>query len=148
METQLFRKALFVVALFITMTSGLSVLAQETKESHTSLPLHPGLTFQQEVDGPVCGKKAAINIYDAPLSATLAEYISWYKEHMKGAHYVHKMWSNRAQEMFYSPDGLSGVTITGSPSRPGVFAVSYLKMSTPITTHQMDLFAPNNTTCK
>jgi hypothetical protein len=122
--------------------------AVDQADKSTGLPLHPGLTFQQEVDAGICGHKAQMNIYDAPYGATLAEYVSWYRSQVKGAHYVHKVWSDRAQEMFYSADGLSGVSITGVPVGPGVFAVTYMKMSAPLTTKQMDAFAPSNTACK
>jgi hypothetical protein len=122
--------------------------AADQAEKLTGLPLHAGLTFQQEVNSGVCGHKAQMNIYDTPGIATLTEYVSWYRSQVKGAHYVHKVWSNRAQEMFYSADGLSGVSITGSPSGPGVFAVTYLKLSAPLTTAQMDAFGPSNPSCK
>jgi hypothetical protein len=100
------------------------------------------------VDSPVCGKTAKMNLYDVPGTATFAEYTSWYKDHLKGFHHMHKMWSKRAQELFYSPDGSVGVGITGSASGPGVFAVTYMKMSVKLTTHQMDAFDPSNPTCK
>jgi hypothetical protein len=123
--------------------------AADQAEKATGLPLHPGLTVQQTVDSSVCRHKAHMTIYDAPDSATLAEYISWYRGHVKDAHYVHKVWSNRAQEMFYSADGLSGVSITGSPNGPGVFAVTYMKVSAPaLTIAQMDAFSPSNSACK
>src|SRR5262245_52848957 len=66
------RKTLCSAVLLVMMIGSLSTAAQEAKESHTGLPLHPGLTFQQEVDSPVCGKKTAINLYDTPASATLS----------------------------------------------------------------------------
>ena len=122
--------------------------AADQKEKATGLPMHPGLTFQQEVDSRVCGQKAPMNIYDAPGTATLAEYVSWYRSQLKGAHYVHKVWSDRAQEMFYSADGLSGVSLTGSKIGPGVFAVTYIKLSAPLTIAQMDAFSPSNPSCK
>jgi hypothetical protein len=50
--------------------------------------------------------------------------------------------------MFYDADGLTGVSMTGSPSGPGVFAVTYLKMAAPLTIQQMDAFGPTNTSCK
>jgi hypothetical protein len=112
------------------------------------LPMHPGLTFQQKVDSFVCGHKAPMSIYDAPDTATLAEYVTWYRSQLKGAHYVHKVWSDRAQEMFYSADGLSGVSLTGSRIGPGVFAVTYMKLSAPLTIAQMDAFSPSRTSCK
>jgi hypothetical protein len=114
----------------------------------TGLALHDGLTFQQEVDSPICGKKAQINIYNAPPAGTLAEYLAWYKDHLENFHYVHKIWNKRAQDMFYSPDGLTGTSITGSAVGPGVFSVSYLKMSVRLTAHDMDVFSPTNPSCK
>ena len=120
----------------------------DATEKATGLPLHPGLTFQQEVDSFVCGRKAQMHIYDAPGTAMLTEYVSWYRNQLKGAHYVHAVWSNRAQELLYSADGLTGVSMTGSPSGPGVFAVTYLKMSAPLTIRQMDAFSPANASCK
>jgi hypothetical protein len=123
-------------------------LAADQTDKASGLPLHQGLTFQQEVDSFVCGHKAQMNIYDTPGTATLTEYISWYRAQLKGAHYVHKVWSDRAQEMFYSADGLSGVSITGVPVGPGVFAVTYMKMSAALTPAQMDKFSPSNSSCK
>ena len=120
----------------------------DATEKATGLPLHPGLTFQQEVDSGVCGHKAQMYIYDAPGDAALAEYVSWYRDRLKGSHYVHKVWSSRAQELLYSADGLTGVSMTGSPSGPGVFAVTYLKMSAPLTIQQMDAFGPTNPSCR
>jgi hypothetical protein len=124
------------------------VFAANSTEKLTGLPLHDGLTFQQEVNSPVCGKAAKVDLYDNPSDATLAEYIAWYKQQLKNFHYVHKVWSNRAQEMFYSPDGSKGVSITGIPDGEGVFNVAYLKMSSNLTTHQEDTFDPSNPSCK
>jgi hypothetical protein len=114
----------------------------------TSLALHPGLTFQQEVDSPVCGKSAQMDLYDTPNSAILSEYVAWYREQLKGFHYVHKIWAGRSQEMFYSPNGSKGLAITANPSGPGVYAVTYMKMSSNLTTHEMDAFSPSNPSCK
>jgi hypothetical protein len=150
------------VAVTVVLVFGTAWRAADQTDKLTGLPLHPGLTFQQEIDAALCGHKAQMNAYDAPGTtygpygpanasaprATLAEYVSWYRSHVKDAHYVHQFWDNRAQETFYSADGLSGVSITGSPSDDGVFAVTYVKMSAPLTTKQMDAFAPSNPTCK
>lgn len=130
------------------LVCGTAWRSAEQAEKSTNLPLHPGLTFQQEVDSGLCGHKAQMNIYDAPGTATITEYVSWYRTQVKGAHYVHKVWSNRAQEMFYSADGSKGVSVTGSTSGPGVFAVTYMKMSAPLTIAQMDAFGPSNPSCK
>ena len=134
--------------LMAVVVFGTAWRAADRTEKATGLPLHPGLTFQQKVDAGICGHMAQMNIYDAPGTATLAEYVSWYRGHLEGAHYVHKVWSNRAQEMFYNADGMTGVSMTGSPSGPGVFAVTYLKMSARLTIPQMDAFGPSNPTCK
>jgi len=136
-----------IVAIGLSIFAGTAQPAASNDEL-TGLALHDGLTFQQEVDSSVCAKKAQMNLYDAPNSATLTEYLAWYKERLKNFHYVHKVWSNRAQEMLYSPDGLTGVSITGYPTTPGVFAVTYIKMSKALTTHEMDEFSPSNATCK
>jgi hypothetical protein len=124
------------------------VFAANSTEKLTGLPLHDGLTFQQEVNSPVCGKAAKVDLYDNPSGATLAGYVAWYQQQLKNFHYVHKVWSNRAQEMFYSPDGSKGVSITGIPDGEGVFNVAYLKMSSNLTTHQEDTFDPSNPSCK
>jgi len=124
------------------------VFAAESNEKLTGLPLHQGLNFQQEVDSPVCGKNANMNLYDTPLNATFEEYLAWYKQQLKNFHYVHKMWSNRAQELFYSPDGSKGVGLTGTPDGKRVFAVTYMKFSSNLTTHQEDAFSPSNPSCK
>jgi hypothetical protein len=126
----------------------LTAVAAETNDKLTGLPLHAGLDFQQEVDSFVCGKKANMNIYDAPFNASLEEYMAWQKQQLKDFHHVHKVWSNRAQEMFYSPDGSKGVSITATPDGKRVFAVTYMKLSANLTTHQEDLFDPSNTSCK
>ena len=122
--------------------------AADSKDKLTGLPLHPGLTFQQEQDAPVCGKKAQINIYNAPFDAKLADYVAWCTGEFKGFRHVHKVWSERPQEMFYSPDGSRGVSITGGKGTPRVFAVSYMKMSANLTTREMDAFGPDNPSCK
>jgi hypothetical protein len=122
--------------------------AAETNEKLTGLPRHEGLTFQQEVDSFVCGKKANMNIYDAPFTASLEEYMAWHKQHLKNFHHVHKAWSNRAQELFYSPDGSSGLSITATADGKRVFAVTYMKLSTNLTTYQEDAFDPSNSGCK
>jgi hypothetical protein len=89
-----------------------------------------------------------MNLYDTPLNATFEEYLAWYKQQLKNFHYVHKMWSNRAQELFYSPDGSKGVGLTGTPDGKRVFAVTYMKFSSNLTTHQEDAFSPSNPSCK
>ncbi len=137
-----------MAALVGSVLMSLPVTAAESNDKTTGLPLHPGLTFQQEVDSPVCGHKAQMNLYDTPGTATLAEYVSWCTEHLKGFHHVHKVWSKRAQELFYNPDGSNAVGLTGSVSGPGVFAVAYMKMSVKLTAHQMDAFEPRNPSCK
>jgi hypothetical protein len=122
--------------------------AADAVDKVTGLPLHPGLEVQQEVNSPVCGHPAHIVLYDTPGTATLAEYLSWYRSQLKGAHYVHKVWSNRAQEMFYGADGSTGVSLTANVSGPGVYSVAYMKMSAPLSTKQMDAFEPSNPQCK
>jgi hypothetical protein len=123
-------------------------LAAESTEKLTGLPLHQGLSFQQAVNAPVCGKNASMNLYDARPDASLVEYITWHKEQLKNFHYVHKVWDARPQELFYSPDGSRGVSITGTPDGKGVFAVTYIKLSSNLTTHQEDAFDPSNPNCK
>lgn len=142
------RRALTTAALLGFVLLSMPATAAESNDKTTGLPLHPGLTFQQEVSSSICGHKAQMNLYDAPAAATLAEYVSWYTGHLKGFHHVHKVWSNRAQELFYNPDGSNGVGLTGRVNAPGVFAVDYMKMSVKLTTHQMDAFDPSNPTCK
>ena len=127
---------------------GTIAFAAESTEKLTSLPFHPGLAFPQEVTSSICGKSAKMNLYDAPPHATLAEYVAWYKQQLKNFHYVHKVWDNRAQELFYSPDGSNGVGITGIPDDKGVFAVTYMKLSSNLTVHQEDAFSPSNPSCK
>src|SRR5215813_8289106 len=95
----------FLVLLAVTMIGSSLGFAADSTDKLTSLPLHPGLSFQQEVDSPVCGKSAKMILYDTPVGASLEEYITWHKQQLKNFHYVHKVWSNRAQEIFYSPDG-------------------------------------------
>lgn len=122
--------------------------AADSTEKLTGLPIHQGLQFQQEVNSPVCGKAASMNLYDAPPDASLAEYVAWHKQQFKNFHYVHNVWGDRAQELFYSPDGSRGVGITGTPDGKRVFAVTYMKFSSTLTAHQEDAFSPNNPTCK
>jgi hypothetical protein len=130
------------------MMGSLTALAAESNEKLTGLPLHEGLSFQQEVDSAVCGKSASMNLYNAPMTSSLEEYVAWYKQQLKDFHYVHKVWSDRPQEMFYSPDGSKGVSITGIPDGKRVFAVTYMKFSSNLTTHQEDAFDPSNPSCK
>ena len=91
---------------------------------------------------------ARINLYDIPNTATLAEYVAWYKSQLSGFHYIHKMWDGRAQEMFYSPDGSKGVTITGNAVDSGAFAAAFMSMPGKLTKQQMDAFSPNDPSCK
>ena len=44
--------------------------------------------------------------------------------------------------MFYSPDGSKCLSITANPSGPGVYAVTYMKMSSTLTTHEMGSVQP------
>jgi hypothetical protein len=127
-----------------------SSMAADSTDKLTDLPLHAGLTFHQEVDSPVCGKNAQMDLYGMPRTApaTLAEFVDWYKQQLKGFHYVHKTWSGRSHEEFYSPDGSKGIGLTGMPSGPGVYAVTYMKFSVHLTTRQMDAFDPSNPNCK
>ncbi len=135
-------------AMRVCGTIGVAPAAGDSTDAMTGLTLHAGLMFQQEVNSFICGKKAQINIYGTPYSATLAEYVTWYTQQLKGYRHVHKIWMQRAQEMFYSPDGTKGVSLTGNAVGPGVFSVSYLQMSVPMTTRQMDAFSPDNPSCK
>ena len=137
-----------VLLLAAAIAGSAIAFAADSAEKLTGLPLHPGLAYPQEVDTTVCGKKATANLYDALPNATLEEYIAWYKQQLKNFHYVHKVWDNRAQELFYSPDGSKSVGITGVPDGTGVFAVTYMKFSSNLTTHQQDAFDPSNPSCK
>jgi hypothetical protein len=121
----------------------------DTNEKMTGLPLYLGLDFQQTVNSGVCGKPGTMNIYDVNVKdKSLASYLAWYKQQLKDFHYVHKVWSDRPQEMFYSPDGSKGISITGTPDGKYVFAVTYMKLSSNLTTHQEDAFDPSNASCK
>lgn len=136
------------VLLACAVIASMMAFAAESAENLTGLPLHQGLSFQQEVKSSVCGKNAAINLYDTSLDTSLEEYVAWYKQQLKNFHYVHKVWDNRAQELFYSPDGSKAVGITGIPDGKGVFAVAYIKLSSNLTVHQEDAYSPANPTCK
>ncbi|MBZ5688054.1 MAG: hypothetical protein LAP86_23820 [Acidobacteriia bacterium] len=136
------------VLLGVTIMGSAITFAAQSTEKLTGLPLHQGLSFPQELDSPVCGKAAKMNLYDSPSNASLDEYVGWYKQQLKNFHYVHKVWDNRAQELFYSPDGSKGIGITGTPDGKGVFAVAYMKLSSNLTTHQEDAFSPSNPSCK
>ena len=140
----------FIFATLLASTAIGSTIgfAADSGEKLTGLPMHQGLQFQQEVNSPVCGKAASMNLYDAPPDASLAEYVAWHKQQFKNFHYVHNVWGDRAQELFYSPDGSRGVGITGTPDGKRVFAVTYMKFSSTLTAHQEDAFSPNNPTCK
>ena len=142
------RKLISVVILGGAVIASATAFAAESTDKLTGLALHQGLSFQQEVDSPVCGKNTNMNLYDAPVDANLAEYVAWYKQQLKNFHYVHKIWSDRPQEMFYSPDGSRGIGITGTPDGKRVFAVTYIKLSANLTTHQEDAFDPSNPSCK
>jgi hypothetical protein len=137
-----------VMLLACAVVGSTTALAADSTEKLTGLPMHQGLSFPQEVDSAVCGKSAKMNLYDASPNATLDEYLAWYKQQLKDFHYVHKVWDNRAQELFYSPDGMKAVGITGVPDGKGVFAVTYMKLSSKLTTHQEDAFDPSNPACK
>ena len=123
-------------------------LAGDANDKATALPLHPGMTFQQEVDSPVCGRKARIYLYDVPSGASMADYLAWYKAQLKGFRYFHQTWDNRPQEMFYSADGTKGVTLTGMPEGGEVFSASYLSVAPGLTAHEMAAFSPSNPSCK
>ena len=68
-----------VMLLAATLIGSAISSAAESNEKLTGLPLHLGLTFPQEVDSAVCGKKAKMILYDASPDASLAEYVTWYK---------------------------------------------------------------------
>jgi len=125
-----------------------AALAGDSSDRLTALPLHPGMTFSQEVDSPICGKKAKVNLYYLPYTATMADYVAWCKAQLKGFHYFHQNWNNRPQEVFYSADGTKGVTLTGVPKADGVFAASYASISPGLTTREMEAFRPMNPSCK
>jgi hypothetical protein len=61
-----------------TLIGSATAFGADSNDKKTGLPLHPGLTFQQEVDSFVCGKKASMNIYDTPAGASLEEYMTWH----------------------------------------------------------------------
>ena len=136
------------LTLALLLGGAMTAVAAKPNEKLTDLPVHPGLRFQQEIDSPVCGKNANMNLYGAPMKASLEEYISWYKQQLKNFHYVHQVWGDRAQELFYSPDGSKSIGITGIPDGKGVFAVTYMKFSSNLTAHQQEEFSPSNPGCK
>lgn len=138
----------FAMLLASTLIGSTTGFAADSAEKLTGLPMHQGLQFQQEVDAPVCGMPASMNLYDAPSDASLAEYLAWHKQQLKNFHYVHKLWSDRAQELFYSPDGSRATGITGTPDGKRVFAVTYMKFSSNLTEHQENAFSPSNPGCK
>ena len=71
----------------------------------------------------------------------VAADIAWYKAHLPGYHMVHAFWSDRSQDTFFSPDGMKGVTITGTPKSDRVFSVTYLSLKTGLTEHQWMVFS-------
>jgi len=148
MKLSFARRLLFVTSVCGALVLSLPSLAGESNDTLTGLVLHPGLTFQQEVNSPICSKAAQMNLYDTGGDTSLSEYVSWYKQQLKGFHYVHKVWMERPQELFYGPEGTNGVGVTGEAGGDGVFAVTYMKISSKLTTHQMDAFSPDNPSCK
>jgi hypothetical protein len=125
----------------------LPVAAQADSDPSTGLPLHPGITLQQKLDSFVCGKPSKLTIYDTPMPP-MAEYLAWSKNQLPGFLHVHQVWANRAQELFYSSDGTKGISITGTPQGGLVFAITYIKISGSLTTHQQQAFSPSNASCK
>ena len=129
--------------------------ADDSNDKLTGLPVHSGMSFTQEVDSPICGRKAKINLYIVPFdfksntAPAMADYVTWYKAQLKGFHYFHKSWDDRPQELFYSADGTKGVTLTGVPKGDALFAVSYASISPGLTAHEMEAFNPQtNRSCK
>ena len=148
-EVEMYRRQTgMLVFIAGALSASAMAMAAEPTDSFTGLPLHAALTVRQEVSSPVCGKPAQMNLYDAPMDSSLTEYVAWYKQRLKGFHYVHKVWSQRSQEMFYSPDGSRGISVTGTPDGQRVFAVTYMKIAGNLTVHQQDEFSPSNAGCK
>ena len=110
--------------------------------------LRPGSYYEETVNTMICGKKAAIKLYGVPYSAHIADYLAWYRSRLTGYHYVHQVWAGRAQETFYSPDGTSGLTLTGTQDGDGVSDISFASIAGGLTPHQMDTFSPANPQCK
>jgi hypothetical protein len=114
----------------------------------TGLALHPGLSSPQEVDSPICHSMSKMNLYYPSREATMAEYLSWYKEKLSSYKFVSSSWSNRTHNAFYSPDGTKLVSITGKPQGDGVYTVNYVAITPALKSSEIGKFSPSNPECK
>jgi len=126
---------------YFTPGSCVPAFAGSANDPVSGLPLAPGMTPSNDpLSITICGKPAQVNQYMARNDMVAAD-IAWYKAHLPGYHMVHAFWSDRSQDTFFSPDGMKGVTITGTPKSDRVFSVTYLSLKTGLTEHQWMVFS-------
>jgi hypothetical protein len=136
-------------ALFLsTLAVSFAVMAADSTDTTTGLPLHAGLSLDQTVDSPMCKSQSKMVLYDTAPGASMNEYVAWYKGQLKGYQFVQQSFMDRPQNSFWSPDGARSVGITGNPKGDGVYMVTYISISPALKPSEIGKFSPSNPSCK
>ena len=134
-------KSVLLLIVISLLALAMPAFAGSVNDPVSGLPLAPGMTPSNDpLSITICGKPAQVNQYMAR-NDTVATDIAWYKAHLPGYHMVHAFWDDRSQDTFFSPDGMKGVTIKGTPKSDRVFSVTYLSLKTGLTEHQWMVFS-------
>lgn len=111
-------------------------------EPDTQLPLFPLVTAISKMEKPqhYCGKTVKLSDADMSSNSKVAAVVAWYSANLVDAkRYQVKVGgdSDRTQDTFFLPDGLREVTITGTPKSDAVYAISYGRFASALTSKEM-----------
>jgi hypothetical protein len=129
MKTLLIALAALCMALAVSAQTKTKLL---TTDSLTGLPLSPatdpGMNLGNEptaVPGTTVCKSQTQAQFDSLFHITTDAVVAWYTANLHGFKVAKGTESDRAQVVFYKPDGTVVVIVTGGPGTPNAYSVAY-----------------------
>jgi len=121
--------------------------AASINDALTGLPVYPGVTDASPLpDSDFCGKQMQKDFYII-MGGKIDVVTRWYAIHLAGYHKYHVVTDGRSQDTFFSPDGSTEVTVTGSKAGSAVYSISYGRFQPGLTTREGILFSQSRKTC-
>ena len=107
--------------------------ATDATDSITGLPLYPTAgSPDNTLNFPLCRSKVKAHMYDL-LSGSDTAALTWLTAHLPGFTHTHGMGQGRRQDFFMKTDGTVAVTATARVDGVGLYGLSYMRFTPPVT---------------
>jgi hypothetical protein len=122
--------------------------AAASNDPLTGLPVYPGVTDASPLpEGDFCGKQMTKDFYMV-MGNKIYAITKWYAGRLAGYHRYHAMINGRSLDIFFSPDGKTEVTVTGTKIGSAVYSISYGRFQPGLTAGEMISFSQSKKACE